>query len=271
MGCIALTLACHTPESHPHVDSTPSAIPSASAVVSASASASASVAVSPPPLGPIKRCGETGAVLTGATVTGFVASPASIEVGKTNGKRALVLGDPKWAECDIIIEETAPILPGPFAGASGSDATWKAVCYSSPQNVYVVVLDGTGTVRGLAAVRGTPFGNQGHLESRDVFADGHSIFYSGTVSADGWEMLEAHLYGFVDGKLAAVFSYDSSVGMGSLDKWDVTTSPVGATPPTVTVDLSTRESIVSKAGGGFRKLKPETRHTIERWNGRAFR
>ena len=252
---VALSCACHTPQSHPRVDAVTSVIAPPSVNEAAASSR------------PTKTCGATTAALTGGAVTGFVSSPASIELGTTNGKRALVLSDPKWAQCDIVIEERGA-LPGPFSGASGSDATWKAVFYSGASNVYVVVLDGSGAVQGLQSVPFTPFGNQGRIEARDVFTDGHTILYSGGVPGDGWEDIETSLFGFADGKLVVLYKYVVSVGMGALERLDVTTS---ASPPTVTVDLSTHDATVPSEDGGFRTLKAEKRHTVARWDGRRFR
>ncbi len=254
-----VVFACRAPESRAeHVDAITSVAPP---VASASAT---------PASGPTQKCEDTLATLTGATVSGLLPTPTSILLGKVNGKRALVLNDPQWPSCDVVIQEDTALL-GPFSGASASDVNWHATFYSSTHNVYVVVLDALDALRGMKAVLSTPFGNQGRLESRDVFADGHSIFYRGHLSADGYDDLESDLFGFVDGKLVALFTDSHSVGQGSSDRYDVTTSPVGATPPTITVDLSTRRSIVPEEDGGFRTLKPKTTHTVARWNGHIFR
>jgi hypothetical protein len=251
-AALALGFACRAPESRTeHVD----AIASAALPVASSASA------------PTQKCGETVATLTGQTVSGLV--PPSIAFGTVNGKRALVLNDPTWSSCDVVIQE-APHLSGPFSGASAS-ADWKAMFYSSTENVYIVVLDALGVPRGMKAVKSTPFGNQGTIESRDVFADGHSIFYSGHASGDGYDDIESDLLGFVEGKLVAVFTDSHSVGQGSVERYVVTTSPLGVVPPTVTVDLSTRKAFVPDEDGGARTLTPKTTHTVARWDGREFR
>ena len=247
-------LSCRAPESRSeHVD----------------AIASVALPVAPSASGPTQKCGATLATLTDRTVSGLVSTPSSIVLGTANGKRALVLSDPSWPSCDVVIEE-ATQLSGPFSGASTS-ADWKASFFSSTDNVYVVVLDALGVPRGMKAVKATPFGNQGTIESRDVLADGHSIFYSGHVSGDGYDDIESDLLGFVDGKFVALFTDSHSVGQGSIERYVVTTSPVGAVPPTVTVDLSTRKAFVTEEDGGARTLAPKSTHTVARWNGRVFR
>ena len=256
---LMFAFGCRTPESHVEHDAAP---PAASIVASASASSA--------PAGPTKKCGDAEATLMGGAVVGLIKEPASILLAKVNGKRALVLSDPKWPDCDIAIENEKSALLGPFAGAPGSD-TWKAVFYEGSSNVLVAVVDAAGAVHGLAPGLITPFGNQGRIESRDVFADGHSILYSGNLSADGYENLDSDLLGFVDGKFTTLFSDHEYIVQGSAERYDVTISPVGATPPTITVDMSTRESVGSTEDGGFRTVKAKKKHVVARWTGHAFR